>query len=220
MAVSVHWVAYDLILMDCQMPGLDGDEVTMEIRSDASRYRRQPIIVAVTADVSDEHRAKCLAAGMDDFLTKPIRLQTLVSGLQKWSSLMDQSVADPDEPEDSPEPPIDSQTFLRLRDRAGANSEAFLSTYIDLFLQDTESRLQILNAALEHQDLKTLAREGHALKGACLEFGLTRMSNFCDALETASRDGHLDELADALRRLTDEFERIQPIFEAEKNRGG
>ena len=209
---------YDLILMDCQMPGMDGDQVTREIRANRQLYRRQPIVIAITADVSEKNTAICLQAGMDGFIAKPLRLETLESGLRRWSSLAGKNTNDADAPNNASETTLDQDALSQLWDRAGANGESFLSNYIDLFLQDTTSRLEILRAALERKDHETLSRESHAVKGACLEFGVTRMSDCCDALRRASRDGHFDELPDVLRQLGHEFDRVKPVLESAKNR--
>ena len=79
---------YDIVLMDCQMPGMNGEQVTDRIRDDDLNYTPQPVIVAVTADTSLEHRSKCLSAGMDDFIGKPVRLGKLKSGLERWKSML------------------------------------------------------------------------------------------------------------------------------------
>jgi len=208
--------SHDLILMDCQMPGLDGDEVTQRIRDRTVEGVRQPIIVAVTADISAEHKSKCLAAGMDDFLAKPIRLQVLKSGLRRWSSLIGDAASTADESEQSPQIEQDQQIVARLRDRAGDDG-TFINDYIDLFLRDTATRLEIMRAAVEHEDQVTLGRECHALKGACLEVGVPRLGVCCDALQHASKNQQFDAVATALLRLIEEFERVTPLFEAEKN---
>ncbi|MDH3433042.1 MAG: response regulator, partial [Gammaproteobacteria bacterium] len=210
--------SYDLILMDCQMPGLDGDEVTRKIRNTTDKNIRQPIIIAVTADISAEHKSKCLQAGMDDFLTKPIRLQVLESGLRRWSAVVGESDAKAGVAEHAPGNACDQETLRHLRDRAGGDGAAFVSDYIDLFLRDTSSRLEVMRAAVEHEDAATLGRECHALKGACLEVGVSQLGACCDALRDASKDGRFNELRGALDRLSEEFERVKPVFEAEKNR--
>lgn len=209
---------YDLILMDCQMPGMDGDEVTREIRKNRNLYRHPPIVIAVTADASAEHKTACLRAGMDDFLAKPVRLETLKSGLRRWSTLAGKSTPNSDLAEKRLDFAVEQEAMSQLRDRAGENGESFLSNYIDLFLQDTASRLESLDAALERKDYEKLSRESHALKGACLEFGVARMSACCDVLRDAGRHERFDEIPDALLRLRREFDRIRPAFEAEKNR--
>jgi CheY-like chemotaxis protein/HPt (histidine-containing phosphotransfer) domain-containing protein len=209
---------FDLILMDCQMPGLDGDQVTKELRQNTRLYRQQPIVVAVSADASAEHKSRCLRAGMDDFLTKPIRLEMLRRGLHRWSLLLGKSPAEAGGAHTSPIPGVKQDLFTQLRDRAGVGGRGFVQNYIDLFLDDTATRLEVLRAALERQDHATLRRESHALKGACLEFGIARMGERCDALRDASRAGHLDEESAALDGLRQEFDRVRPVFEAEKNR--
>jgi len=210
--------SYDLILMDCQMPGFDGDEVTRRIRDSGTQDVQQPIIVAVTADVSAEHQSRCLQAGMDDFLAKPIRLQVLKSGLHRWSSLIDGGSSAAGVSEHASGIVDDQEIMRQLRDRAGDGGVTFVNEYIDLFLQDTASRLDIMRAAVEHEDHVTLGRECHALKGACLEVGVARLGAYCDALRDASRDQRFDEIPAALLRLSEEFGRIKPVFEAEKNR--
>jgi signal transduction histidine kinase/CheY-like chemotaxis protein len=210
--------SFDLILMDCQMPGMDGDRVAKELRQNTRLYRQQPIVVAVSADVSAEHKTRCLRAGMDDFLTKPIRLEMLKFGLHRWSLLLGKGSVEPNVADADSTPSLGPDLFAQLQDRAGVDGRRFVRNYIDLFLDDTATRLEVLRAALERQDHNTLRRESHALKGACLEFGVTRMSDRCDALRDASRAGRLDEQSDALHGLWEEFNRVRPVFEAEKDR--
>jgi signal transduction histidine kinase/DNA-binding response OmpR family regulator len=212
--------SYELILMDCQMPGLDGDEVTRRIRQMPDRHGRQPIIVAVTADVSTEHKSKCLHAGMDDFLSKPIRLEVLKSGLRRWSSLLGDAASERGPAEDVSDTDQDQELTARLHDRARGDSAAFVDEFIDLFLRDTASRLEVMRAAAEREDQETLSRECHALKGACLEVGVEQMCTCCDVLRDATKYQKFDEVPAALLRLHEEFDRIKPVIEAERNRFG
>jgi len=209
--------SYDLIMMDCQMPGMDGDEVTRIIREGKENSDGQPVVVAVTADVSANHREQCLHAGMDDFLAKPIRLDTLKSGLRRWSIMAESRRVQL--PDAAAELQVESNDIIeRLRERAGPVSGEIIDEYIDLFLDDTASRIDILRTALEQRDLDTMRRECHALKGACLELGVSRLGSCCDALGKASKDRRVDDLSPAMYRLTAEFDRVRPMFEAEKNR--
>jgi len=212
--------AYDLVFIDCEMPDMDAAFLAREIRKQGDLCRRQPYIIAVTADISAMHHARCLRAGINDFLAKPVRPEILEAGLRRWASLSTQYAAPSARPETSSVPPIDPQALSRLRDRAGRRSDKFVRGYIDLFLQDTGERLEVLRAALERRDHHLLGREIHALKGACLEFGVSQMSVYCDELRDASRDGRVDELPDALRRIKSEFERVKPVFEEARNRSG
>jgi len=208
--------SYDVILMDCQMPMLDGEQVTELIRSGEHLYLSQPTIIAVTADASLEHRSACLAAGMDDFIAKPIRLNKLRRGLLRWARLRRVQKQNGDDPK------IDSQEMERqllrsqLRDRTGSRDDLFLKSYIDLFLQDTAERLDKLANALGRQDAEAVRRECHSLKGACLEFGANRMGQYCDSLREVAVSGDLSVSNQLLRVLNREFDRIKPIFEAEK----
>jgi signal transduction histidine kinase/CheY-like chemotaxis protein len=207
---------YDLILMDCQMPGMDGDEVTRVIREGQHGDTGQPVVVAITADVSVNHKEQCLQAGMDDFLAKPVRLDMLKSGLRRWSLMANsrrRQQADTLEfvQKDS------SDIIAQLQDRVGVISGDALDEFISLFIADTSARLDVIRRALRKSDLKTIRRECHALKGACLEMGVTSLSSCCDALGQASRDNRLDDLPVELGRLTAEFERVRPIFEEGRN---
>ncbi|MDH3864440.1 MAG: response regulator, partial [Gammaproteobacteria bacterium] len=208
--------AYDLILMDCQMPGMDGDEVTKVIREGRHCDGGQPVIVAVTADVSVNHKEQCMQAGMDDFLAKPVRLDTLRTGLRRWSLMADSRRRHQPVARDSAEH-TGADIIARLQNRAGFIDNQALDQFIDLFINDTDARLGILRSALEQTDLETIRRECHALKGACLEMGVSGLSSCCDALGKASRDKRIDDLAEELNRLTAEFERVRPIFEAGRN---
>lgn len=205
--------SYDLILMDCQMPGMDGDQVTRIIREERDISAGQPVVVAVTADVSGNHRDHCLSVGMDDFLAKPIRLDTLSTGLRRWATMSASRRTQLPQASTSVDT---SKVVERLQQRAGMDSEAILGEFIDLFLHDTASRISVLHAALQQEDLETLRRECHALKGACLELGVTRLGECCDDLGQASRDKRYDDLPAALQRLSSEFDRVRPIFEAGK----
>ncbi len=114
---------------------------------------------------------------------------------------------------------VGDQTIMtHLYDRVGGGAKTFVRDYIDLFLQDTSSRLEVLRAAVEREDKVTLGRECHALKGACLEVGVLQLGACCDALRGVARDERFDELPDALRRLKEEFDRLRLVLEAEKIR--
>ena len=205
---------YDLILMDCQMPGMDGDEVTKIIREERRGDDGQPVVVAITADVSEGHREKCLAAGMDDFLTKPIRLETLTTGLRRWAGM---SVSRRSQLAVADAASAHEEAYVeQLQERAGVADSAVIGEFIDLFLDDTASSIETMHSALEQRDLKAVRRECHALKGACLELGVTRLGAFCDELGLASREQRFDDLPLALGRLSAEFDRVRPIFEAGK----
>jgi signal transduction histidine kinase/DNA-binding response OmpR family regulator len=208
---------FDLALMDCQMPGLDGEEVTQKIRAEGTAVA-QPVIVAVTADVSPRHRESCLQSGMDAFLEKPVRLRTLESSLREWSQMRSAAARKSDRPGPVSEETRAGKIAKRLLERSGNDDPAFVNEYIDMFVEDATVRLAVMRAALEREDSVTLGRECHALRGACLELGIERLGNYCDALRKANAGGRIEELPAALARVGAEFDRIKPEFEAEKAR--
>jgi HPt (histidine-containing phosphotransfer) domain-containing protein len=151
---------------------------------------------------------------MDDFIGKPIRIGKLKSGLERWKSML---VAREDDADTAGQAPArDNELLAQLQQRIGSQDELFLSNYIDLFLQDTTMRLQKLAEAMEEQDAATIRRECHSLKGACLEFGMSRMGRYCDDLRNSVQSESLDDVSGLLSVLKREFERVRPVFEAEK----
>lgn len=208
---------YDLILMDCQMPGMDGDEVTRRIRQHPDARIRQITIIAISANVSAKNQQECREAGMDDFLAKPVRLRILQKKISHWCAHFDECNTSNAEPQARPALSSETEVQSHLLDRAGVDMD-FLSGYIDMFLEDTATRLEILRVALEHNDRITLRRESHSLKGACLEMGASAMAAYCSSVCDAAEDGRSDEIAEVLPILREEFQRVRPIFEAAKIR--
>jgi two-component system sensor histidine kinase/response regulator len=208
--------AYDLILMDCQMPGMDGGRVTREIRAHHKGCEKQPLIIAVTANASTEHRVECLQAGMDDYLVKPVRLEELAARLHRWSFGQTPVATQAYEPSATSDPPLQPVVWEALKRTADRDGGAFLSDYIDMFLQDTAERLNRLSRALEISDRNTLSREAHAIKGACLELGIVQLGKYCDELRDAAKDSRLDQAAESLQQLRTEFDRLRPMLDAQK----
>jgi len=199
---------YDLLLLDGQMPGMDGHIVAQEIRGNPDKFPNQPVIVAVTADSSDTYRDLCFDVGMDGFIVKPVRMEKLRTGLSEWSELVAQRRSDR----------IGDSIVCRalrtsIMERTGQRDESFLSDYIELFLQDTLQRIDTLVAAIDVRDTEKLRRECHALKGACLEFGAERMIRFCEEISSAAVQQDFTEAAEALHRLDREFSRLRPVYE-------
>ena len=198
---------YDLLLLDCQMPGMDGDEVTRHIREAPGERLGNPVIVAVTADTTETHRAECLIAGMDDIMPKPVRLDSLRSGLERWIGMLAERNAEQKEA-------VRVDLRRSIAERAGQDDESFVSDYIDLFLKDTESRLSTMSKAFVSGDTETVRREGHALKGSCLELGADRMVRFCEDLSIAAQHDNFDEVGAVIGQLDQEFARLRPVYES------
>ncbi len=193
----IERTAYDLVLMDCHMPEMDGFEATRRVRELQSERAHVPI-VALTASATAEDRERCLAAGMDDFLAKPVDRNELAKVLRSW--LSSGHPAAPTEPaSDAPDaapPELDEERLALLATDLGPDMVKELSL---VFEQDTLASVERIirhHAAAEHVER---GRAAHALKGACLNLGATRLAALARQLESADGD-ELDALVERLPR--------------------
>ncbi|MEA2080091.1 MAG: ATP-binding protein [Pseudomonadota bacterium] len=186
----------DVVFMDCLMPGMDGYAATAAIR------RREPderhvIIIAMTARVVQGERERCLAAGMDDFLSKPVSEAILRNTLKRWFPGVD--LGDEESGGTAIEDGDAGAAFRHLQ-AAGPEQMARL---VDLFLDNTAGSLETMRETLERGDRHELANMAHALKGACLQLGMARMADLCGRLEHVGGSGDHDA---ALAQLSEAFE--------------
>jgi PAS domain S-box-containing protein len=192
---AVEHDQYDAILMDCQMPEMDGYKATAWIREREGAKRRTPII-ALTASGSTGDRERCLAAGMDDYLAKPVRREQLAAALHKWVRPVEgTSAAVP-----RPGPrlyalPVDHP--LRALEAQGLATVA--GEIIDLFMETAPLRLAELRALYASADKDAFRVVAHSLRGAAAQIGLKAMADHCARLESAvaqkmAADGILDLL--------------------------
>ena len=205
---AVRETQYDLVLMDCQMPGMDGDEVTRKINSNARQYRVPTLIVAITADTTEQTRTRCFESGMDDFLVKPIRLDKLRKGLARWSLSIFGGV------DSTPTMPEVTQLRSNLRNKMGLIDADFLGSYIELFLEDTDRRLEILAESVSRGDMSVADRGCHALRGGCMEFGAERMSRLCEEMSAAAKSGDSVAVNSLFSRLQKEYLRLRPVYQS------
>ncbi|GLH73343.1 hypothetical protein GETHLI_18450 [Geothrix limicola] len=200
---------YDLIFMDCQMPEMDGFEATAALRAreDGHAARRIPII-ALTAHAMAGERARCLAAGMDDYLTKPLRLDELTRVIQHWMqepAMCTPSKGDANAFDGDAANLLDLMTLQNLVDLDDGGS-GLLSEMITIFREDTPRRIQdILQAAARGNALE-FSHAGHALKGGAGALGAHAMRSFAADLEALGRSGSTDAGLDLSRRLEDLFQ--------------
>jgi len=199
---------YDLILMDCRMPKLDGYETAAQIRRQEGSSHRTPII-AVTAYAMPSDREKCLAAGMDDYLSKPLRVEQLAEALHKWCRTGPASA-------DHRTPNSARAGAVALIDVAPSTDQDgdILRELIDAFLADTPVRLDAIRAASGAGDTKGLADAAHMLKGSCGLLGTHRMARLCSQLEAAMRSGLSTAAAAPLvKKLEAEFASVRSRLE-------
>jgi signal transduction histidine kinase/CheY-like chemotaxis protein/HPt (histidine-containing phosphotransfer) domain-containing protein len=187
---TVQGTALGAILMDVNMPDVDGLQATRQIQS--AWGEAAPPIIAVTAAASAEDRARCEAAGMDDYLTKPLQVSALAQALDRW---IGRTRVGPSMAEPAPEAaaPVDDgavMDFGRLQEFRDYDDEHLSLTHevIGLFIADAPARLQAIADAAAQGDAPALARAAHALKGAAGNIGAMAMHKAAASLETDARE--------------------------------
>jgi CheY-like chemotaxis protein len=205
--------SYDVILMDCQMPEMDGYTATREIRAREAGRTRVPII-AVTADVVNDARAKCIASGMDDYVSKPLDAEELGTVLVRWVTPASSRRDDiKQRPGGGLENPLDSKVLDKLR-KLEARTPNLMRSLASLFCQDTPPRLEQLRAALGRGDAAGLAALAHGLRGSAANLGARRMVTICEDIEAQSSSPTLDGIPEAVSELELEFGRVQDALRA------
>lgn len=202
---------YAVILMDCQMPGVDGYAATARIRAREGGLAHTPII-AMTANSSPGDRERCLAAGMDDCLPKPFTPEDLGRMLERWTgtaaAARDARAAA--RVSSTPISPLEASVLADLR----ALGPAFARDSLRMFLGGTPGRIDALAAALARGDWEGMKERAHILRGSCGMIGARRLTELCaeiEAHDAAAPDG-LRALLDAVRG---EYRRVAAAIEAE-----
>jgi CheY-like chemotaxis protein/HPt (histidine-containing phosphotransfer) domain-containing protein len=196
--------SYDLVLMDCLMPEMDGLEATRHIRSRESFGSTRIPIIAVTANSMEGDQRICFEAGMDDFLSKPVKLRDLHQKLQKWSpSKGDFDVLDPG--------PVLSEATILDRDQIQSILDladpGLIQELIDAFLSQWEGSIDALRLAVKRNNSKELKDAAHKLKGSCLSLGLKNLSIVCQELEEQGNTNEFSRSNQLLSTLESEFQR-------------
>ena len=188
---------YDIVLMDVEMPEMDGLEATRQIRR-MSHVEPRPRIIAVTAKALQGERELCLQAGMDDYLTKPIRLHELIEALRRDEGPTEVPAA----------PAVDPDVLGRFIASLGARGAESAGSLIDTFLDHAAAQLASLRKAVQLHDAEDARREAHTLKSNAAAFGATALEAMCRELEVAAEADALDRGADLVPRITAELERV------------
>ena len=214
---------YAAVLMDCRMPKLDSYEATKEIRRRESPECHTPII-ALTANAVHGDREKALEAGMDDYVSKPIKLEYLEALLRRWipqpvaaATVFKEPTEDAAVPED-PADPLDHAVLARLRKLRPEGEPDILADLLELFLRDVPPQLAALRDAVEAEDAVYIERIAHPLKGSCGNLGARRMSGICVELQEAGGSGDLARASELLDCLEVEFDRVNRALGAQIER--
>lgn len=192
--------SYDLVFMDCQMPVMDGYEATQEIRKLESGTTKHISIVAITAEALKGDRERCIASGMDDYLSKPIQVNALQTILDKYLPVQDEPVI-PKPPDTSLE--LAANILERLREVSGEDID-FQKELVDLFLDELDKHFNTMKSSLERKDLSTLRKEAHAIKGASGNIGAVRLHDLSEEIQNKAEQGLLPECIELFNRFTEE----------------
>ncbi|GAB5519547.1 MAG: hypothetical protein RhofKO_17980 [Rhodothermales bacterium] len=199
---------YDVILMDVMMPTMDGLEATRRIVHNWPREQR-PRIIAVTANVMPGDRERCIEAGMDDYVPKPLRMQVLEDQLriaealhEGWRNSESEVTVDDEAPAEADV--IDFNVLAELGEMLGADDPEMLHELIVEFFADAENLLSKIGETSSHNDFHGLRRAAHTLKSSSAMFGALDFSERCRELEHRGRDGIAEgtnDLAEALQAI-------------------
>ncbi|MCP4875879.1 MAG: response regulator [Gammaproteobacteria bacterium] len=204
---------YDIVLMDIQMPELDGLAATRRIRQQTANDSK-PWIIAMTANAMQGDREMCLAAGMNDYVSKPIRIERLVAALKcGWSSLDGSKVAAISTVLESSttvekESLLDTKAIDRLAELAGDDS-TFLEEFIDTFLNSVPAMLKEMQESLDEQDSDRLRLIAHTLKSNSNAVGALRLGELFKDLELLAKEGVLTDIPNKLPLVEQEFKSVE-----------
>ncbi len=228
---------YDLVLMDCQMPEMDGYRATELIRQEEQENGspRLPII-ALTANAMQEDRQRCISAGMDDYLSKPFTKTQIAMLLQRWladasdsapvvsdkattreavaptiaaadAPLLTTAIEQLREIISVPDAPLLPATIEQLREMDGDGS--FLNRIIDAYLQKSPSDIQQLNQGLAHSDAQALRKAAHSFKSSSYNLGAYKLAELCKTLEMMARENNLEQAVSLCSDINAEYRRAR-----------
>ncbi|MCT7961669.1 ATP-binding protein [Laspinema sp. D1] len=232
---------YDIVLMDCQMPGLDGYQTTQEIRKREATGSFSPsadgespdpsqphktVIIALTAHAMSAERDKCLAAGMDDYISKPVHLDHLSALLERWIVRADQLInplIQPPKPDSStrhlpPErisaiasdsaPPIN----LDRLEEVSRGKRALQRRLLEAFATTATADTQAIADAIQANDCVKVDRVSHRLKGSSANVGAQAMSALAEQIGTLARENRLSEANSPLSRLQAQLQSVREFI--------
>jgi two-component system sensor histidine kinase/response regulator len=222
---------YDLVLMDCQMPEMDGFDATRAVRAREGDGRRTPI-VAMSANAMAGDRERCLEAGMDGYLTKPVRPDELAATISQWlprvefldvatgPALIATDPATDAATDGPPNPPgfgldltlLGRAQLAELRAVGGTDGDRFVADLVDLFLAEGERGLDQIRDGVENANPGAVMNAAHRLKGSALNLGCTSLAEAAELLETLGRGGALDGAGPLLERLAGAYDRTAAVL--------
>jgi CheY-like chemotaxis protein len=214
--------AVDLVLMDCQMPELDGYQATKRLREiEMSAGRKRVPVIALTANALVGDRERCLAAGMDDYLPKPFTRNELFALLHKWA---DRDTVATDRTEEAMKPvplvtaaisskpdspALDPAVLASLRSLSADGGETLVAKLAQIFRDDAQLRREHLRRAFDESNAELLRSAAHAFKSSSANMGARTLAELCRQIETQTLGGDVpDACAALLVELEHEYARV------------
>lgn len=207
---------FALILMDCQMPEMDGYSTTRTMLAEArQQQRKMPVIIALTADGTSLAKSKSREAGMVDYLVKPLDFERLHQVLVTWAAgsldlypgqgllfrrdavLAQAAIGQA----------VNTQVLERLRNDIGN-----IQAVVQVFLASLENRSQELAVACKNGDAASMVRIAHTLKGSSAQFGAEELSSLCQQVERLARMGHVEQIGALLQKVEEAIGKVQEYF--------
>jgi two-component system sensor histidine kinase/response regulator len=209
---------FELIFMDIMMPNMDGYEATVEIRRREADSRRRTPIIALTADTTDGARERCLAAGMDDYLAKPFKLDQIRAMLTTWLSPSDPAVRRdhlavvPTLP--SSDEPIDYKVLNSLGQLQREGRPDIVQEMINLFFKSATDLLKDLKEGAATRDAELLHHASHALKSTSASVGAVILSSRCKELEMMAQSGIVSDAALIVGTILEDYRAVEIALSA------
>jgi signal transduction histidine kinase/DNA-binding response OmpR family regulator len=202
---ALEQIRYDLLLLDCQMPEMDGYTAARELRRREQGSLHIPII-ALTAHTMQGDREKCLAAGMDDYLSKPVKTEELEQKLDRW--LTQKNAGAHKNKETLPAELIDMAVLQKSAD----GDPVFMREMLDLYLSEGSRQIAALRTAVHASALSDVEKLAHSLVGSSMTFGMRTMVSPLRQLEEMARKGQLRDGERCLDTVAEQFEHIQTFL--------
>ena len=221
---AVQTRPYDVVLMDCHMPVMDGYTATQRIREWEEKNQRPRLrILAMTADAGRGDAEHCYAAGMDDFITKPVHLPELSAALERVNTTARAAAAGSPELQVSASTQIQDATLdftvlATLRDLSEPGQPDPVVELIDLFMEDAPDRLRAMETSLDRRDVAALKIAAHSLKGSAKNLGAKPLAKCCAELERQTHAADWDNALLTLKAIGQEFDKLRAVLAAEKRR--
>jgi CheY-like chemotaxis protein len=199
---------------------MDGYEATIAIRAHEASGGTHVPIIAMTAYAMSNDRERCLQAGMDDYIRKPVNAEVLQTIVQQWGRPAPGSVRVPEAgPQlsapaaDSLPPPLEVPTLIALNDLGDEQDSTFLPSLIEPFLQDAARHITRMQLALDTHDTTALAHTAHVLASSSATVGALTMVELCHVLQRLGQAGTVADAPPLVAQLTDEFTRVQQALQ-------